>query len=369
MQKNNTGDIKIIGLGDISFDNGFGDDLIQNGENKSFNGIEEILKKADIVIANLETPVSERGTRIIKGGNHFRAKSEYLEILKKLNIKVLTLANNHILDYGPDALADTINYLRDKDFKFTGAGNNFQEAAKPVIVEIKNKTIGIIACCDIEESVNAKKTGPTANGIDENKIFSEIESTKKKADIVILCAHIGMEFSLFPEPQKIKMFRKFADAGADIIFGHHPHCPQGFEKYNGKLIFYSLGNFILDDGKLNIKEPLVDSTNKSFFPETSVSGRQPELVDIYPFIISYHKLKLESSSEISKKKYFEISEKLNDSEYIRQNYKKISKFYRTQFLKALAYHLIKFDFKYILNFFRYLRKCYFLKWIFCIERK
>ena len=361
MRKNKTDDIIVIGLGDICFDNGFGEDLIQNGQNKSFNGIAEILHNADIVIANLETPVSERGSKIIKGGNHFRGKPEYLDILKTLNINVLTLANNHIFDYGPDALSDTINHLRNKNFKFTGAGNNFQEASRPVIIEIKNKKIGIIACCDIEESVNQNKSGPTANGIDENKIISEIKSLKNNVDAVIICAHIGMEFSLFPEPQKIKMFRKFADAGADIIFGHHPHCPQGFENYTGKLIFYSLGNFILDDGELNIKDPLANSVDRSFFPEISVSGCQPELVDIYPFGICGHILKLENSE---KKKYYDLSEKINDENFILQNFKHISAFYRKQYFKALAYNLFKFNFKYIFNFIYYLRKCFFFKWIF-----
>lgn len=201
--------------------------------------------QSDINIINLECPVIEEGNKdkIIKTGPHLSTNYEIFEQLKRINIHTVTLANNHILDFGPKGLASTIKGCIQNNILTVGAGENMEAAATPTIIEQNGLRIALVNFCEHEFSIATTKTAG-ANPLDIIDNLKVIQSARRMADFVLVIVHGGHEFYNLPSPRMVKQYRFFAENGADAVIGHHPHCMSGYEIHNNKPIFYSLGNMI-----------------------------------------------------------------------------------------------------------------------------
>ncbi|MHB9019560.1 MAG: CapA family protein, partial [Minisyncoccota bacterium] len=157
--------------------------------------------------------------------------------------------NNHIWDYGKDALLDTLKILKENNILSVGAVENLDEANSLVIKEVRENKIGFLAYTDLySNSFEAGRDYPGISSFDLEKVSKQISEIKASGavDIIFVSLHWGDEYEGIAGEKQKEISRKLIDAGADVIVGHHPHVVQEFEEYGGGLIFYSLGNFVFD---------------------------------------------------------------------------------------------------------------------------
>lgn len=218
--------------------------------NQDYRLIDESLIKyfrnSDFNIINLECPITlvDESKKILKTGPHLRGvESSNIDFLDSLDVNLVTLANNHIRDYGDVGVSDTLEFCKRNNIISVGAGNNISEARQPKRLEIKGKKISIINFAE-NEWASAQESSGGSNPldiIDNSKVISE---EKEFSDIVIVIIHGGHEYYNLPSPRIKKLYRHFVECGASLIVGHHPHCISGFEIYQNTPIYYSLGNFL-----------------------------------------------------------------------------------------------------------------------------
>lgn len=233
---------KIIIFGDICPDNNYRKIFDKGSCALSENILAEI-KKAEYVVANLECPATNETNPIVKCGPNLRAKPGDLQVLSKAGINVLSLANNHILDYGVDAVSDTLKACHDNGFFVFGAGKNQSEAEKPLIIEISGKKVGFISFAEEEFNI-AGQTTPGSALFDPYYSFDKITALKKDVDIVVVLYHGGIEHYVYPTPLLQKKCRKMVEVGADLVLCQHSHCIGTIETYHEKTILYGQGNSV-----------------------------------------------------------------------------------------------------------------------------
>lgn len=208
------------------------------------NEIIDFFSQSDINVVNLECPITESTNKIEKTGLHLRGNRNAIrEIAKKLNINLFTLANNHIMDYGKKGLIDTIDFCNENKINTVGAGVSYERAIEPFYFNCNAKKIVFLNFAE-NEWANSSKKQPGASPLNIIDNVNQIKKEKGNADIVIVIIHGGNEYYNLPNPRMQKQYRHYADNGADLIVGHHPHCISGFEIYNEVPIIYSLGNFL-----------------------------------------------------------------------------------------------------------------------------
>jgi poly-gamma-glutamate synthesis protein (capsule biosynthesis protein) len=233
-------DIKILFVGDIMMTRSV-EARIKSLNKEFFFPFLNILdysKSFDYVIANLEGSISDKGVKI--GSKYsFRMKPDVAEALSKANINVVNLANNHIFDYGKIAFEDTLKNLEKNNIKYFG--NSYE----PLIIEKEGIKIGFLGFSDFLKHLEVKEN-KIGISIINDKISEIIKKAKEKVDILIVSFHWGEEYKKIANERQRKLAKIAIDSGADLVIGHHPHVIQDIEKYKGKFIFYSLGNFIFD---------------------------------------------------------------------------------------------------------------------------
>lgn len=210
------------------------------------------MQSADILMINNEFVFSSRGTPLAGKAYTFRADPKRVRVLTEMGTDVLSLANNHVYDYGEEALLDTIDTIEGADIPYVGAGRNLEEAMKPVYFIANGRKIAIVSATQIERSTNYTKeatdeTAGVLKTLNPDKFLSVIEKAESLSDYVIVFAHWGTENTNNYGGDQVELGQKFIDAGADAVIGGHTHCLQGFDYYNGKPIIYSLGNFWFND--------------------------------------------------------------------------------------------------------------------------
>lgn len=244
----NTDEIVMLFTGDIYLS-----DFILNQYNKKgvdgilSENIQEEFGNAHIVMANEEFPFSNRGSKAKDKQFTFRIDPKYVQAFKDMRINVVTLGNNHVLDYGIEALQDTFSTLQGAKIPYVGAGNNLKEARETKYFDVGEKTIAILGASRVIP-VTEWNAGENKPGLfttyDPTALLAEIETAKSQSDYVIAYVHWGIEKKNHPEEYQRKMAKQYIDAGADLVVGSHPHVLQGMEYYKGKPIIYSLGNFM-----------------------------------------------------------------------------------------------------------------------------
>ena len=256
LKKSRSSEITLLVVGDIMLNRGV-EYVIEEKGNGDFRfpflKIANNLNKADILFGNLEGPISHRGT---KSGSiySFRMDPRAVEGLKYAGFDILSLANNHMFDYGSVALIDTMNILKKNNIEYVGAGMNKKEAYSLKIIKIKNTKVGFLAYTNLgPNNWSAKENMPGIAWIDEDyfpQIVQQIRDAKKQTDILIVSLHSGVEYVSFPDDFQRKFAKLCIENGADIVIGHHPHVIQPVIKYKNGWIAYSLGNFVFDQSFL-----------------------------------------------------------------------------------------------------------------------
>jgi poly-gamma-glutamate synthesis protein (capsule biosynthesis protein) len=217
-------------------------DIMEARPESIYGDLLPILRSADLSIVNLEAPLSDRGAPVCKSGAVFKGEQHHIKALTAVPFDVVTLANNHVFDYGLDAFKDTLDILSRNDIQLTGAGMSIREASQPLVVTVNDIKIAIVNFSEGEDLTAAGKK-PGVMGWDLQTIEDAIKSLRTKVDFILVIAHCGIEYIPFPPPYVAKAFEQLARAGADIVIGHHPHVPQGMQFYSHIPICYSLGNF------------------------------------------------------------------------------------------------------------------------------
>lgn len=225
-------------------------DIVNSGGKEDFidNKLKQVVLSHDIAICNFEAPIKhDNMQKIKKAGPHIYQTHKSINYLKRAGFNFVSLANNHIYDYGQRGIVKTIQELKKFDIGFIGGGVDFDEAYKTQIIEKNGLKIGLLAGCENEFGCLYEEQNRGGYAwLFHHKIEDNIRELKTKCDFVVLIAHAGVEEIEIPIKEWRDRYKRLCDVGVNVIIGHHPHVPQGFEKYENSLIFYSLGNFYFD---------------------------------------------------------------------------------------------------------------------------
>ncbi|MFA5070401.1 MAG: CapA family protein [Patescibacteria group bacterium] len=211
-----------------------------------FRKIYQEFKKADLALANLESPFSDGGSATPNGSTVFRALPRTIESLKLAGLDAVTLANNHFGDQGNKGKLYTFKHLTDNGIEYCGAGNDYDEAHTPVIKEVNEIKIGFLGYGYPETMYVATGDSPGLANMDIEQMKKDIERLSDSADFIVVTMHAGAEYTHTPGKSQIAFSHAAIDAGANLVIGHHPHVVQSTEKYKDGYIIYSLGNLVFD---------------------------------------------------------------------------------------------------------------------------
>ncbi|MDP2664981.1 MAG: CapA family protein [bacterium] len=243
----NKKELVLLFAGDIMLDRGVEFYVKENGGDWKFPflKIAGFLKGADLVFGNLESVISDKGEK--QGSIYsFRADPQSMEGLVSAGFDVVSVANNHSMDYGAEAFLDSIQRL--KDANITPVGFNHE----PVIVEVQGTKIGFLAYTEqgspLWDNPQAPASVTWMDGSRLSQLMEEVEAAKLAADIVVVSFHFGDEYQTKPNATQELLSKTAISAGANLVIGHHPHIVQSVEQYQTGWIAYSLGNFVFDQG-------------------------------------------------------------------------------------------------------------------------
>ena len=240
-----TAGLSIYALGDISFKGRYEDQATSS----LFENVTNSFETADIVVANLESPLITQTAGSTPGKCTLRSSTEWAAILKKSGIDVVTLANNHMMDYGDQGLFSTIAALDKAGIVHVGAGKDRQAACLPLFIEKNKKKVAFLgrSCVEVSSLCYAGEEQAGVAPLDEGELIDAIEQCRHQADVVVVMLHWGMEHYHYPTPQQRLLAQRIVLAGADILLGHHPHVLQGEERIGKAVVSYSSGNFLFDE--------------------------------------------------------------------------------------------------------------------------
>lgn len=272
---------------------------------------------ADLNIFNLETPLTNTESPILKCGPNLIAPTKAISTYSKIPNLLLGLANNHIMDQDVQGLESTINVLKQNGVDYCGAGENLGEASKGKIIEIKNKIVGIYACAEHEFSIADENT-PGANPFDLLESFGHVRELKKKCDYIIVLYHGGKEYYRYPSPDLQKYCRKFIENGADLIVCQHTHCIGSRENYKAGTIIYGQGDFLLDINEDN--EYVHSSILLDVCINRNLSVSEIPLVKTGKFV---KKASVSESNRIMNE-YVHRSQNVSDEIFIKKQYAKFA---------------------------------------------
>lgn len=242
-------EIILIFVGDIMLDRGVKYMIEKYGQQDykfPFLKITPHLKDADLLFGNLEGPISDKGRKV--GSIYsFRMKPEAIEGLKFSGFDLLSLANNHIFDYGKLAFEDSLIRLKMAGIDYVGAGFNEMEAYSGVIKQVNKTKIGFLALTNLgSESWAAKENNSGIAWLTKESLKKSLARIRNQADLLFVSFHYGDEYKKESNDFQREISHFAIDQGADLVVGHHPHVVQPIEQYRGKYIVYSLGNFVFD---------------------------------------------------------------------------------------------------------------------------
>lgn len=252
-------------------------------------------KEADARIANLECVISDRGRpwSAPHKAFHFRTDQKNIECLRIAGISAVSIANNHSLDYGYDALFEMLETLDRAGIAHAGAGRNLDEASSPAFFEAAGRRCAMLAFTDNEPAWEAKNDGPGVYHVPVNVddpraegLFDRVELARKHADFVIVSAHWGPNRGYSPVASHIPFGRRLIESGADVVFGHSCHVFQGIEFYRGGAIIYGAGDFI-DDYAVD-----EDERNDESFIYIADADKRVRSMRLYPTVIKAYSARM-----------------------------------------------------------------------------
>jgi poly-gamma-glutamate capsule biosynthesis protein CapA/YwtB (metallophosphatase superfamily) len=258
--------LRVAAVGDISFND-------RDDERPSLDvlsAVTSIFRASDVVIANLESPLLREGPSV-PGKCALRGSPEWAAILKQAGVHIVSLANNHVMDFGEAGLASTIQALEAAGIRYAGAGHNRTQANAPLFLQCNGIRVGVLARTSVPVSSPSYATDdrPGTAFLDMQDTADAIHACREQADVVMLSIHWGVEEYDYPSARQRSMARRFLDAGAQLVLGHHPHVLQGLEAIQTGLVCYSLGNLVFREVLWSYADP--DGTLR-----TEVSGLSAE---------------------------------------------------------------------------------------------
>lgn len=253
-------DFTVCFAGDINLDENWSTTQYLNGQE---NGISDCISEeliahmnsADVMCLNNEFTYSLGGAPLEGKAYTFRANPERVAVLQELGVDIVKLANNHVYDYGRQALLDTFDTLDNAGIAYMGAGRNLEEATAPVYMELDGKRVAFVSASRAEKYKMTPQATEDSPGIlrcyDTALFLETIKEARENADFVLAYVHWGTEYSYELEEVQLTTGKEYLDAGADVVIGAHSHCLQGMEYYDGKPIIYSLGNYWFNEKTLD----------------------------------------------------------------------------------------------------------------------
>lgn len=287
------GTVTIDAMGDLMLARGVATKVQQHGPSWPLGAVSERLRSADLRFANLEFALTNGGTQAHKDYT-FRAAPSEVDCLTSAGVNVIDLANNHVLDYGPQGLTDTLAALDAAGIAHTGAGVDSETAHAPVIVPVNGLRVAWLAYANVpDDSVTGFKAlslaaGPNTPGVawgTPEAIARDVANAKQHADLVVVALHSGFEYTPQPNSVQTQLAHAAIDAGAALVLGAHPHVLQGLEFYHGGLIAYSLGNFVFDLDEADLAQYGLPSV-LSIVLRVRLDASGVTGIEVYPAIIN-----------------------------------------------------------------------------------
>lgn len=239
--------------------------------------VRALVKDADLAIANHEQPTPTNWVFHLFG-TKFSGKPALTEIFTRAGIDFMSLANNHIRDYGAPGILNTIKTLDKYGIKHAGAGKDAKAAAKPAYLTVKGITVGIVSCNMIAPGyVNARGSRAGAADCKARETIDAIKRARQRADVLIVFPHWGIEFSRGRAGYQEALAKRWERLGVDVVFGAHAHVPGGIGEVNGMPVFYSLGNFIFD-------QSWSTATMEGILVEATFHGDRLVQTRVHPFL-------------------------------------------------------------------------------------
>ncbi len=246
--------VHLVAVGDVMLDRALGEAIRAGDLGYPFAEVTSLLIPADVTVGNLESAIGDQGTPVNKGYT-FRAPPETAQTLSMAGFDLLSLANNHALDYGPQALQQGMDLLHQQGIATVGAGLDEATAHQPHIRQVNGLTLAFLAYVHVPVEVRgfdtktwtATATRPGIAWADPVQIQADVSAACQRADLVIVLLHSGYESVSKPSSPQITAAHAAIDAGASLVIGHHAHVLQGIEFYRDGVIAYGLGNFAFED--------------------------------------------------------------------------------------------------------------------------
>ena len=254
-----TPSITVAAVGDVAFVSSVSRLITAKGATAPILGVKSLTSSADLTIANLETAISTRGKAVAGKTFTFRSSPSSLAALTGAGVDVVSLANNHVKDFGSTALNDTVRYLDSAGILHAGAGKNSTAAFAPTYAQVNGATVAYLAFSQIGPSnfLAGSATPGTAYTLNLGLVKRAVAAAATHADYVVVSFHWGVERSYSPTARQVQFGRAAIDAGADAVLSHHPHVLQGIEYYKSGVIAYSLGNFVFSPGSSAGRDTMV----------------------------------------------------------------------------------------------------------------
>ncbi len=255
-----------------------------------------ILQKLDLLLVNLECVISDKGEQWTRTPKvfHFRAKPKAIDVLKVAGVDYVSLANNHTLDYGEEAMLDTLRLLEKNKIASSGAGKNFLEASQPAFLKVGDLKLSVLSITDNEPGWKAGKDRPgvyymeiSTRTNDFKELTEKVRAMKKNSDLAILSAHWGPNMIRVPSPSFQEFARAVIDSGVAIFHGHSSHLFQGVEVRKKSLIMYDCGDFI-DDYYV----APIERNDQSFLFVLNVQDKKIKSLELFPVFIENFQVNL-----------------------------------------------------------------------------
>lgn len=279
--------LTLLFVGDVMIGRGVNAVLRDEGADYPWGNTLSIFRSADLRVANLECTISDRGSPWPEKEFHFRSDAGNIAVLKAAGIDAVSLANNHSLDFGVDALADTLTLLDHAGIAHAGAGPDLAAAFTPGTLTAGGAKIALVSFTDDRPDWEAGENRPGIAYVPVDfeedratRLFDTIRTARRAADIVIVAAHWGPNWGYAPPPRHIPFAHRMIDLGADIVFGHSGHVFRGVEIYRDRPIMYCTGNFI-DDYAVDEDE----RNDESFIFVVELDGQRIRRLRLYPTTI------------------------------------------------------------------------------------
>lgn len=276
--------VRLMAVGDVMLAQSIGRRIVRRGPAAPWAGVVGLFDQADLVVANLECTISTRGSPWPKDFT-FRAPPAAADSLVAAGIDLVSLANNHALDYGVPAFEDTLALLDQHAIRHVGGGSDLGAAHAPVIIErngLRLAFLGYVLSFAPENGFHTRQwaAGPDTPGLaigTPEVVAREVAAAGRLADVVVVIVHGGREYSRGPNGKMRDFAQAAVNAGADLVVGHHPHVLQGYQRDAGTVIAYSLGNFVFDY--------FVGRPNDTAILDVTLSASGVQSLDWIPIVI------------------------------------------------------------------------------------